>query len=325
MATINSALDDVSERYRKREEVRSKNIDVLLKNDPKEILNVESKERIERRKSLIRNEDITLEGMVTGNDLMPINYLQRGQHVSEAICRIEVKDGTGRTINKGTGFMVSSSLLITNEHLLENFELCKRSIIQFHYEDDENFIPKDTVTFLLDPNLLFYKNEQLDFTLVGVNSQAIDGTPLSKFGYIKMIGGSGKALLGEYVSIIQHPNGDKKHIAIRENRVVDIFDNYVHYLTDSKSGSSGSPVFNDQWQVVALHHGGVPKRDNQGRVLSVDGAIWERYMGEDKIYYVANEGIRISKIIDDLKINRNNISTDSQRLLDQLIVLSSSV
>jgi len=63
---------------------------------------------------------------------------------------------------------------------------------------------------------------QLDFRLVGVNPQAIDGTPLSKFGYLKMIGGSGKALIGEYVSMIQRPNGDKKHIAIRENRVVDI-------------------------------------------------------------------------------------------------------
>lgn len=216
MATINSWLEDISERYRKREEIRSKNISALSKNDPKEILKIESKERIERRRSLITNDDVTLEGLVTGNDLMPINYLRLGENVSESICRIEVKDSTGRTINLGTGFMVSPALLITNQHLLENFELCKRSIVQFHYEDDENFIPKDTITFLLDPNLFYYNNMQLDFTLVGVNQQAIDGTPLSKFGCLKMIGGSGKALIGEYVSMIQHPNGDKKHIAIRE-------------------------------------------------------------------------------------------------------------
>lgn len=99
----------------------------------------------------------------------------------------------------------------------------------------------------------------------------------------------------------------------------------MHYLTDSKKGSSGSPVFNDQWQVVALHHRGIPKRDNQGRILSVDGVIWERYMGEDKIHYIANEGIRISRIIDDLKNNRNNIPPESQTMLDQLIKLGDSV
>ena len=27
-----------------------------------------------------------------------------------------------------------------------------------------------------------------------------------------------------------------------------------HYSTDTEAGSSGSPVFNDQWEVVALHH-----------------------------------------------------------------------
>jgi V8-like Glu-specific endopeptidase len=30
----------------------------------------------------------------------------------------------------------------------------------------------------------------------------------------------------------------------------------VHYLTDTLKGSSGSPVFNSNWEVVALHHRG---------------------------------------------------------------------
>jgi len=48
-------------------------------------------------------------------------------------------------------------------------------------------------------------------------------------------------------------------------------------------------------------------------------------MGEDRIYYIANEGICISKIIDDLKNNRNNIPTQSQTILDQLIKLGDSM
>lgn len=52
----------------------------------------------------------------------------------------------------------------------------------------------------------------------------------------------------------------------------------MHYLTDSEKASFGSPVFNDQWLLVALDHRGIPKHDNQGRILSVDGVIWERYI-----------------------------------------------
>ena len=66
---------------------------------------------------------------------------------------------------------------------------------------------------------------------------------------------------GEYVSIIQHPNGEMKQIALRENQILDFFDAFLHYRTDTAPGSSGSPVFNDQWEIVALHHSGVPEKD----------------------------------------------------------------
>ena len=33
-------------------------------------------------------------------------------------------------------------------------------------------------------------------------------------------------------------------------------DTYVQYMTDTNDGSSGSPVFNSDWEVVAIHHSG---------------------------------------------------------------------
>ncbi len=60
-------------------------------------------------------------------------------------------------------------------------------------------------------------------------------------------------------------------------------------------------MFNDQWEVVALHHSGVPNRDAQGNLLDLDGHIWDASMGEQRIAWKANEGVRISEIVAHIK------------------------
>ena len=44
-------------------------------------------------------------------------------------------------------------------------------------------------------------------------------------------------------------------MAFRSNLLVSLADaTRLIYETDTLPGSSGSPVFNDQWQLVGLHH-----------------------------------------------------------------------
>jgi endonuclease G, mitochondrial len=57
------------------------------------------------------------------------------------------------------------------------------------------------------------------------------------------------------VNIIQHPEGTAKKIAIRNNLVTAATETELRYFTDTKQGSSGSPVLDDRWRVVALHRG----------------------------------------------------------------------
>src|SRR5262249_30789464 len=60
---------------------------------------------------------------------------------------------------------------------------------------------------------------------------------------------------------------------------VDVFDEFLHYEADTQPGSSGSPVFNDQWELVALHHASVPAPEHP------------------ELGKFVNEGIRISRLL----------------------------
>ena len=46
------------------------------------------------------------------------------------------------------------------------------------------------------------------------------------------------------------------------NQVVGLWEYRLQYSTDTMPGSSGSPVFNDLWQVIALHHAGGDLQSN---------------------------------------------------------------
>jgi endonuclease G, mitochondrial len=313
--------DEASRRFWQASQEREAKLDML---SFATIFDVEDKERLEARGALINpNDGQALERILGKSDLVGINYLEIGLVAAHAVCRIQVRDELGRVLGFGTGSMVSPDLLLTNHHVLESPALSRRSLADFNFEDDPNFIPRETKTFPLDPARFFYTDADLDLTLVAVRPQATDGSPLSGFGYLRMLPDSGKALLGEYVSIIQHPEGSTKQVALRENQVVGLKDQFIHYVTDTQPGSSGSPVFNDQWDMVALHHAGVKKLDDQGRPLTVDNQLWEPSMGADKIAWVANEGVRISSILDSLKTHR--WSQEQKALIDGLLAAPAPV
>ena len=128
------------------------------------------------------------------------------------------------------------------------------------------------------------------------------GKPLAEYGFRPLIGEEGKVAIGECVNVVQHPGGRVKQIVIRDNRLVDLPDDpkmkpFFHYEADTERGSSGSPVFNDQWEIVALHHSGVPKTNARGQLIDADGKVIADEADTHRIVWVANEGIRVSHLV----------------------------
>lgn len=238
-----------------------------------------------------------LERIIGFNDLMPLKYLPRGIEVARSVGRVRFGE---RAI--GTGFLVTPTLLLTNAHVIGAHAEVSDAAVEFDFEEDESGSMKPSVLFDLDPNGVFISSprQDLDYTLVSVKSKSRDGkTSLSRYDHVQLDSRTGKILRGESVNVIQHPQGEPKQIALRNCMLTAFLERHLHYEADTQPGSSGSPVFNDQWQVVCLHHSGVPRRDNLGRILTRTGGIWD---GDDErlIDWIGNEGVRISRIVADV-------------------------
>ncbi|MFD5179912.1 trypsin-like serine peptidase [Nocardia sp. NPDC058379] len=249
------------------------------------------------------------------NDLQAVNFLTRGTRAAAAVARISLTDH-GRQVPIGTGSLVSPQLLLTNNHVLPNIDVAASVLIEFAAEAGIDNVPTQTVRFDLAPGDFFVTSKHLDYTLVRVAPGA-DGTAAGDtFGWNPLIAKPGKIVIGEAMNVVGHPLGRLKEISIRDNRLDLQLDDFLHYTSDTEPGNSGSPVFNDQWEIVALHHAGVPKKDDKGRVLRKDGKPWQGGDGDDAIDWVANEGVRVSVLLADLG---SRVFDPAQRaLLDQL-------
>jgi endonuclease G len=237
---------------------------------------------------------IVLEKIINTADFVGIRYLEEGVAASRAVCRLDIRDEAGRVVGYGTGSMVSPRLLLTNHHVLPSAEVARFSAAEFNYQDGLEGKPQQPQVLPLDPDTFFINDQERDFALVAVAAREQE---LAAYGLNRLIEAQGKAIIGDFVTIVQHPRGEKKQVALRDNRIVDQLEFFLHYEADTEPGSSGSPVFNDQWEVVALHHASVPTPEHGAGTF-------------------LNEGIRASRILS--YMSEQQFGVAQRALIDQL-------
>jgi endonuclease G len=204
-----------------------------------------------------------------------------------------------------TGFLVHPRLLLTNWHVLPTAQEADGVGAQFLYERVHDGV-RAGLTFELDRGAFFLNDEALDYAVVAVRPRSTTGAALEQFEFLPLIAAKGKILKGDPVNIIQHPDGRPKQYATVNNRLLDLRDDgFLLYETDTLEGSSGSPVYNRHWEVIGLHHSGVPLIEN-GKLVLVDGrrVALDAEVADRDVQWVANEGIRVSALVDSLKRQR---------------------
>jgi endonuclease G len=239
-------------------------------------------------------------------DYLPVSYLDRARAAAACVARVV----TAERRAKGTGVMVTPRLFMTNHHVIENAEQAADFILQFNYQLTASGEPADEVEFQLDPSLFFCTSpvNELDMSLIAVGAPISAGQDLRAFGWTALSSAVDKHAEGDYVTVIQHPSGDFKQIALRENRVIGRGEHNVtlHYATDTMPGSSGSPVYNDEFELVALHHAGEPLNDH-----TLDSG--------KPVPQESNEGIRISAIVADLRKRHDTLPPGFREFLAEAL------
>jgi len=222
--------------------------------------------------------DVTMAGSQPGDyekiiaaesTLLDISFLQRGLELAPAVVRLLVTlDGEQFY---GTAFRIGADLLLTNHHVL--FARSGRSAtdvdIWFGYERTFGGQTKAHISVSGRPETI-EGDPAHDWAVVRIGGQVPAGVPVIS------LSGASPVQVDDRVYIIQHPNGGVKKIGMIHNVVRYVDDDVVRYWTDTEGGSSGSPVFNEKWQLVALHHYWITDTTGTGTEIRNQGRRIER-------------------------------------------------
>jgi len=216
---------------------------------------------------------LTHQQIIGVNNLKQISWIEVGLRAAKNVCRILTPEGFG------TGFLVGNDMVMTNNHVIGTANLASKSQAEFNYQQDQFGGFLQAIRYEFDP-FSYYTNANLDYSLVRIRQDARK-PPLETWGCLRL-NANADPTPSEHVIVIQHPNGGYKQIVLTANWVIAVEAPVVHYTTDTMPGSSGSPVFNDSWHVVAIHHaGGHLHKGSNGSIRYVNEGVLMSAIRED--------------------------------------------
>jgi len=261
------------------------------------------------------------------DDKLSVEFFEAGLLAAKSVGRFNIIFGS----SFGTGFHIGHQVVITNHHVFSDPSLAGSSEFELNVEENKLGKAKKILSYSLDPGRFFLTNKKLDFTLIAVSDPIGNNPPIDNFGWHVLLNVQGKIRVGDPVNIIQHPDGKEKAIVVHNSHFLHLendtnSEQYCWYSGDTEEGSSGAPVFNNRWEVVALHHKAVPKTNRNGDIVDRNGRAMSKTRMEEnpeEIAWVANEGIRASRLVQAIK--GASISDPAQsKIRDELITLWSA-
>jgi V8-like Glu-specific endopeptidase len=223
-----------------------------------------------------------LEAIVGGGEFVDVPaWLGRMERLVGQVCRIEVPGGAaGNSV--GTGFLVGPDLILTNYHVVAPLlagEVSASGVrVTFDYfgVGQGYGVGLATTYHLADSPMSPVDDEadksrpptetELDFALLRIDTSLgtqVRGTTGRPRGYLRLDAGTSRIEDRKPLFILQHPQGQPLKLHVDVSRGYNENGTRLHYTTNTLPGSSGSPCFDAQLSLVALHHSRDPKNPPQ--------------------------------------------------------------
>lgn len=287
-------------------------------NDEKSSLSLEKIEVNQGKNESINNVD---ESIIGQDDRKNVKDISKMPNRSIVFIKSYIDD---RRYYSGTGFMLDDYAVLTAAHVITSKnkeEEIKNILVHAGYKNDTAIYGTAKVikTYVLSewvksPNIYY------DMTLL-----ILDKPLGSVTGKLKL---NDKVKLDDYISTSGYPGGENKNIKIgyqyySSGKIVKVTNNNIFYDLDTEGGQSGSPIFNENKEVIAIHTNGFDKRNsykfNLGlRLTSNNIETINKWKNELKIenfnkYIYINE--KNAKVWKDL--NFNELNKNDKDILDR--------
>jgi V8-like Glu-specific endopeptidase len=203
------------------------------------------------------------------------SFLYKGAQRLRAVCRVETEsDGLG------TGFLVAPDLVLTNSHVLAfapgNDPETQAANLRFRFgyiADGNNVDAGQPILPLSGGQIMVASSPIYEYDFVLLRLAEPIGT---KLGYLTIE--SRELVPGEEVFILQHPAGWEMKFMV--GKTAEVTTKRINYTVNTLGGTSGSPVFDSNWKLVALHKGdGLDKKDvNRGIPMSSIRPLVQKFL-----------------------------------------------
>ncbi len=200
-------------------------------------------------------------------------WLNRLAQIERQVCRIEINGNAA-----GTGFLVGPDAVLTNWHVvaatktantlgqlacrfdylrLDNNTRQPGLAVALHTDGCISSRPYSPAELTATPGDPPPTANQLDYALLRL-AEAV-GIPDNR-NWITLPDKTVALEKGAPLLIVQHPDGAPMKLAMDTNSIIDYNANKtrLRYATNTEAGSSGSPCFSMDWELLALHHFGDP-------------------------------------------------------------------
>lgn len=202
-----------------------------------------------------------LEAIFGDEGAKAITWYRLGLDRCLPVARIETASGAPH----GTGFVVRGGdfharlgderVVLTNHHVIsgEHWKSIAAADAQLRFHACEKERDRRRVHEIA----MLWTSPSLDATLLRITPEPpefFNVYPIASALPKVVFDDDGKPRTRVYV--IGHPMGGEMAVSLYDNGLLDRDQRRLHYRAPTQPGSSGSPVFNDQWQLIGLHHAG---------------------------------------------------------------------